>query len=52
MNYQDSDGHMLCKLISPARILEWMLVDGLYKNLYWVPNEIKNDQDYNLNYLI
>jgi len=28
---------LYCKLMSPARILEWMIVDGLKKNLYWVP---------------
>jgi len=32
-------GMLYCKLISPARILEWMLVDGLKKNLYWAPYE-------------
>lgn len=31
-------GMLYCKLMSPARILEWMLVDGLKKNLYWAPN--------------
>jgi hypothetical protein len=30
-------GMLYCKLMSPARILEWMLVDSLKKNLYWVP---------------
>jgi len=30
-------GMLYCKLMSPARILEWMIVDGLKKNLYWVP---------------
>lgn len=30
-------GMVYCKLMSPVRILEWMLVDGLKKNLYWAP---------------
>lgn len=30
-------GMLYCKLLSPARVLEWMLVDGLKKNLYWAP---------------
>jgi len=30
-------GMLYCKLMSPARILEWILVDGLKKNLYWAP---------------
>ena len=28
-------GMLYCKLFSPARILEWIMVDGLKKNLYW-----------------
>jgi len=32
-------GMLYCKLMSPARILEWILVDGLKKNLYWAPTE-------------
>jgi hypothetical protein len=35
-------GMLYCKLMSPARILEWMLVDGLKQKLYWVPNTIKD----------
>lgn len=30
-------GVLYCKLMSPARILEWIMVDGLKKNMYWVP---------------
>jgi len=30
-------GMLYCKLMSPARILEWVLVDSLKKNLYWIP---------------
>jgi len=32
---------LYCKLFSPARILEWILVDGLKKELYWKPNDSK-----------
>jgi hypothetical protein len=35
-------GMLYCKLISPARILEWMLVDGLKKTLYWAPYQSSN----------
>ena len=35
-------GMLYCKIMSPARILEWMLVDGLKQKLYWVPNTIKD----------
>jgi hypothetical protein len=31
-------GMLYCKLISPARIMEWFLVDGLKKNMYWIPD--------------
>ena len=30
-------GMLYCKLMSPARILEWMMVDGLKQKMYWVP---------------
>ena len=30
-------GMLYCKLISPARIMEWLLVDGLKKGMYWTP---------------
>jgi hypothetical protein len=33
-------GMYYCKLMSPARMLEWMLVDSLKRKHYWVPNEI------------
>jgi len=32
-------GMLYCKLMSPARIMEWILVDGLKKNFYWVPRD-------------
>jgi len=32
-------GMLYCKLMSPARILEWIMVDGLKKNMYWAPFE-------------
>lgn len=35
-------GMLYCKLLSPARVLEWVLVDGLKKNLYWAPYEPTN----------
>lgn len=34
---KEAAGMLYCKLMSPARILEWFLVDGLKKNLYWAP---------------
>lgn len=37
-------GMLYCKLISPARIAEWMLVDGLKKNLYWAPYQPTEDE--------
>ena len=30
-------GMLYCKLMSPARILEWIMVDGLKQKMYWVP---------------
>jgi len=36
---------LYCKLISPAKVLEWMLVDGLKKHLYWIPNTIPDEED-------
>lgn len=39
-------GMLYCKLMSPARIVEWMLVDSLKEKYYWIPNvhgEDKND---------
>jgi hypothetical protein len=45
---KEAAGMLYCKLVSPARILEWMLVDGLYKNLYWIPNNQTDDQMENI----
>ena len=39
---EKSAGMLYCKIMSPARILEWMLVDGLKQKMYWVPNTIKD----------
>jgi hypothetical protein len=39
-------GMLYCKLISPAKVLEWMLTDGLKKHLYWIPNTIQDEEDY------
>ena len=36
-------GMLYCKLVSPARIVEWWQVDGLKKNRYWVPNTLEDD---------
>ena len=33
-------GMLYCKLMSPARIVEWMLVDSLKQKMYWAPNHI------------
>jgi len=46
MNFpvKEAAGMLYCKLISPARVLEWMLVDGLYKNLYWIPSDPSEDK--------
>ena len=41
----EARGMLYCKLISPAKVLEWMLVDGLKKNLYWIPNTIPDEED-------
>jgi len=30
-------GQLYCKLVSPARIIEWILVDSLKMNEYWAP---------------
>lgn len=30
---------LYCKLMSPARILEWIMVDGLKQKFYWVPRD-------------
>ena len=35
--------YLYCKLISPARVVEWILNDGLHKNFYWVHNNISDD---------
>lgn len=47
MNFpvKEAAGMLYCKLISPARIMEWMLVDGLYQKLYWIPNTIEQEGD-------
>lgn len=31
-------GMVYCKLISPARIMEWLMVDGLKKGMFWIPD--------------
>ena len=41
----DLDGMLACKLISPARVIEWILVDGLKKNYYWIPKKIAEETD-------
>lgn len=30
-------GQLYCKLVSPARIMEWILVDSLKQKRYWAP---------------
>ena len=35
--------YLYCKLISPARVMEWILNDGLHKNFYWIHNNITDD---------
>ena len=32
-------GMLYCKIISPARVAEWILTDGLKKNYFWAPTE-------------
>lgn len=44
----EAAGMLYCKLMSPARILEWMLVDGLKQNLYWAPNPPKEEGEVSL----
>lgn len=44
---KEAAGMLYCKLMSPARIIEWILVDGLKKNLYWAPykTEVSESQE-------
>jgi len=39
---KEAAGMLYCKLLSPARMMEWIMVDGLKKNFYWIPNKIKS----------
>lgn len=32
-------GMLYCKLVSPARIMEWIMVDGLKQKNYWAPRK-------------
>jgi len=41
---KEAAGMLYCKLISPAKIMEWILVDGLFQKLYWIPNTIGDSQ--------
>jgi len=36
-------GMHYCKLMSPARMLEWMLVGSLHKKHYWIENTISDE---------
>ena len=31
-------GQLMCKLMSPARMMEWMMIDGIADTLDYVPN--------------
>jgi len=44
---KEAAGMLYCKLISPARVMEWIMVDGLKKNFYWIPNTNKPKTDNN-----
>lgn len=37
---KDLRGMHYCKLMSPARMLEWMMVGSLHRKHYWIPNTI------------
>jgi len=35
--FKPAAGMLYCKLISPARVAEWIMVDGLKKDYFWKP---------------
>lgn len=42
---KDLAGMHYCKLMSPARMIEWMYVGSLHKEHYWIPNTIRDDDE-------
>lgn len=44
---ENESGSLFCKLMSPGRILEFILVDGLQQNFHWIHNNVTRDSSVN-----